>query len=97
MSQPTRPLITGLQSVSAASTTMAAMPTTEDANSLGRARMIRHTQGGRRVLRLVVGINVSGGWRLHEPWHVWRSCLSARERSNRRGVAGGWELSPEEA
>jgi hypothetical protein len=49
---------------------MAAMPTTEDANSLGRARMIRHTQGGRRVLRLVVGISVSGGWRLHEPWHV---------------------------
>jgi len=49
---------------------MAAMPTTEDANSLGRTRMIRHTQGGRRVLRLVVGIGVSGGWRLHEPGHV---------------------------
>jgi len=32
--------------------------------------MIRHTQGGRRVLRLVVGIGVSGGWRLHEPGHV---------------------------
>src|SRR6266849_3256475 len=59
MSQPTRPRITGLQSVRAASATVAAMPTMEDANSRGRARMIRHTQGARRVFRLSVFIRIS--------------------------------------
>nr|ALS89352.1 histidine kinase [uncultured bacterium] len=59
MSQPTTPRITGLQSVSTASAAVTAMPTAADANRRGRARMIRHTQGARRVFRLSVGIGVS--------------------------------------
>ena len=36
----------------------AAMPTTDDMNSRGRARMIRHTQGARPLFRLRVGIRI---------------------------------------
>src|SRR5256885_12891728 len=61
MSQPTMPRIAGLQSVSTASVVVTAMPTTADANRRGRARMIRHTHGARRVFRLSVDISVSDG------------------------------------
>jgi hypothetical protein len=61
---------------------MAAMPTKEDVKSLGRARMIRHIQGGRRVLRLRVGISVSGD----------RSIVDGAE--NRGRTAGAGAASP---
>src|SRR5712692_9761316 len=66
MSQPRRPRITGLQSVRAASATVAAMPTRGDANSRGRARMTRHTQGARRVSRFSVFIRIADEERLKQ-------------------------------